>query len=165
MAGQKDFDAFVAEILASRGGPAAEKFQVLFSLARSKQPCDVRTSAGTLHLHVRIGADFVYGFEFEAERDDLVARLDEIKLVKDGLFIPVETVSIDDISAVVRLPKKKITRKDMNAVRVDELSEQRLPSGQLLSEFIQDVYSPVTPSEADHYLRRYLVAQASRKNG
>jgi hypothetical protein len=165
MAGQKEFEAFVFELKHTHGVATAEKYQRLFSLAQSKQPCDVRTTDGALYLNARIGADFVYAFQFEAEQDDLLTFLNSVKIVSEDVFQPVTAVPIDDIVALVRLPKTKLTSRDLKAIDCSKARGARLPSGQPLTEFIDDVYSPATSKEALHYLRRYMAAERKLKNG
>lgn len=139
------------------GAVAAMFLQQVYQLAVTKQPCDICLKDGQVFEEVTIGGDFVYALEFEAPVQTVLEMLSEIKLVIAD-FTPVVRVSLENINAVISMPKKRLTQAEIEATDAKTRLAEKNSKGETLEAFIRKVYHPQNEAQLNHYAARYLAA-------
>jgi hypothetical protein len=153
----------VKTVFQQLGPVGATLFQQLFHLAIAKQPCDICLKNGRIFTDATVGADFAYALEFEAPVQTVFEMLSEIKVVT-GIMTPVIRISLDDVNAVISMPKKGIAKAEIDSLAAKVSLTERDSRGETLEAFIRKTYQPKTKNKLKHYAARYLLALQWKKS-
>jgi hypothetical protein len=124
----------------------------ILMLSMTGQKCDITFFEKRPAIDVKIEQQINLAVMYGAGTRKLKDMLENIKL-SNG-----DSVSIGEIWTINPMPKRGLTKEELDSVDMAEAEQEAGPNGETLREMIKNTYHCKSKDEEDYYLRRFLAS-------
>ena len=124
----------------------------ILMLSMTGQKCDITFFEKRPAIDVKIEQQINLAVMYGAGTRKLKDMLENIKL-SNG-----DSVSIGEIWTINPMPKRGLTKEELDSVDMAEAEQEAGPNGETLREMIKNSYHCESKDQEDYYLRRFLAS-------